>query len=237
MAISEAGGVLLANLPADIDAELLSLRFLAIEKNCHDTVLKLNQGILKFISFLTEQALITAFELGDFWILILGPPETSHNQLSLYEKAISAKLPAVGNFLLTKTDMEKLSKLSLSEQSELKMRVLSIEASEDLQTLLSEIGSLKGVIGCLIVGHDGLLIANTFPEKFDAEQIGVWSLGEYMNTEHVMKKMGHERIHQIVNRTKSGYIVVADFGSGLIVVMIDDDELIPVMRKITDLVS
>jgi len=81
------------------------------------------------------------------------------------------------------------------------------------------------------------LIANTLPQEFDAEAIGVWTLGEYMNTEHTMKKMGHERVHQIVNRTPRGYTVVADFGGGLLVAVTEDSNVIPIMQKITDLVS
>lgn len=152
----------------------------------------------------------------------------------------SGRIAAIGKFLLDQSDMEKLGKITGSEQSELKMRVLTLEASEDLQTLLKEIGTQQRVIGSVIVGHDGLLIANTMPEEVDAESIGVWSLGVYMNTEHVMKKMGHERVHQIVSRTPRGFVVIADFGGGLLVTITDGtdtDTLIPLMRKITDLVS
>ncbi len=152
----------------------------------------------------------------------------------------SGRIAAIGKFLLDQSDMEKLGKITGSEQSELKMRVLTLEASEDLQTLLREIGTQQRVIGSVIVGHDGLLIANTMPEEVDAESIGVWSLGVYMNTEHVMKKMGHERVHQIVSRTPRGFVVIADFGGGLLVTITDGtdtDTLIPLMRKITDLVS
>jgi len=152
----------------------------------------------------------------------------------------SGRIAAIGKFLLDQSDMEKLGKITGSEQSELKMRVLTLEASEDLQTLLKEIGTQQKVIGSVIVGHDGLLIANTMPEEVDAESIGVWSLGVYMNTEHVMKKMGHERVHQIVSRTPRGFVVIADFGGGLLVTITDGtdtDTLIPLMRKITDLVS
>ena len=228
---------MLANLPADIDAELVSLRFLALKKNCYDTLIKLKRDSPKCISFQTEQAFITAFELSEHWIIMLGNPASLHSQLSISEKYMPDKTPSTGKFLLKQSDIEQLQKISESEQSELRTRMLTIEASEDLQTLLVEIGSLKGVLGCLIVGHDGLLIANTMPEEVDAESIGVWCLGEYMNTEHVMKKMGHERVHQIVNRTARGCIVVAEFGGGLLVAIIEEENLVEVMRKITDLVS
>jgi len=155
-------------------------------------------------------------------------------------EAGSGRIAAIGKFLLDQKDLEKLGKITAADQSDVKMRILTTEASEDLQTLLSEIGSQQRVIGSVIVGHDGLLIANTMPEEVDAESIGVWALGVYMNTEHVIKKMGHERVHQVVSRTPRGYVVIADFGGGLLVTITEGTEtetLIPLMRKITDLVS
>lgn len=152
----------------------------------------------------------------------------------------SGRIAAIGKFLLDQKDLEKLGKITAADQSDVKMRILTLEASEDLQMLLSEIGNQEAVIGSVIVGHDGLLIANTMPEEVDAESIGVWALGVYMNTEHVIKKMGHDRVHQVVSRTPRGYVVIADFGGGLLVCITEGtetDSLIPLMRKITDLVS
>ena len=77
------------------------------------------------------------------------------------------------------------------------------------------------------------------PPDIDAESIGVWALGVYMSTEMVIKKMGQDRVHQIVCRTPKGYVIIADFGGGLLVTVSDGkdtDTLIPLMRSITQLV-
>jgi predicted regulator of Ras-like GTPase activity (Roadblock/LC7/MglB family) len=120
------------------------------------------------------------------------------------------------------------------------MRILTMEAAGELQALLHHIGSQEKVVGSVIVGHDGLLIANTMPADLDAESIGVWALGVYMNTAHVIRKMGQDHVHQIVSRTPKGYLVIADFGGGLLVTVSDGkdtDSLIPLMRSITQLVQ
>lgn len=211
MIINQSGGILLADLPSDLDGELISFRFLALAKNCKTTLDDLHYGKLRCISFQTESTFITAFGLGQSWLLMLGPLDSQKNQLAIFKKAL--------------------------DPSSLEKSILA--ASEDLQTLLLEIGQVAGVIGCLVVGHDGLLIANSLPDEIDAESIGVWSLGVYMNTDHVMKKLGHERVHQIVNRTPRGFVAIADFGGGLLVVVAEGEvaKVIPIMRKITDLVS
>lgn len=152
----------------------------------------------------------------------------------------SGRIASIGKFLLDQKDLEKIGKLTGSDLSETKMRILTMEAAQELQTLLQHIGTQETVIGSVIVGHDGLLIANTMPPDIDAESIGVWALGLYMSTEMVIKKMGQERVHQIVSRTPKGYVVIADFGGGLLVTVsdgTDTDSLIPLMRSITQLVA
>ncbi len=235
MIINQFGGILLADLPPDLDGELISFRFLALAKNCKTTLDDLRYGKLRCISFQTESTFFTAFGLGQSWLFMLGPIESKKNQLAIFEKSLGPSIEQVNKALTLSP--EQLQKLS--ESDEFKLRKLTLEASEDLQSLLLEIGQVAGVVGCLIVGHDGLLIANSLPEEIDAESIGVWSLGVYMNTDHVMKKLGHERVHQIVSRTPRGFVVIADFGGGLLVAVAEGnvEKVIPIMRKITDLVS
>lgn len=110
----------------------------------------------------------------------------------------SGRIASIGKFLLDQKDLEKIGKLTGSDLSETKMRILTMEAAQELQTLLQHIGTQETVIGSVIVGHDGLLIANTMPPDIDAESMGVWALGLYMSTEMVIKKMGQDRVHQIV---------------------------------------
>lgn len=152
----------------------------------------------------------------------------------------SGRIASIGKFLLDQKDLEKIGKLTGSDFNETKMRILTMEAAQELQTLLHHIGTQETVVGSVIVGHDGLLIANTMPSDIDAESIGVWALGLYMSTEMVIKKMGQDRVHQIVSRTPKGYVVIADFGGGLLVTVSDGkdtDTLIPLMRSITQLVA
>ncbi len=159
------------------------------------------------------------------------------------QDAGSGRIASIGKFLLDQKDLDKIGKLtnSLRKFNDAgKLRILTKENSDDLQALLGQIGTQKGVIGSVIVGHDGLLIANTMPGDMDAESVGVWALGVYMNTEHVTKKMGHDRVHQVVSRTPRGYVIIADFGGGLLVTVTegkDTDSLIPLMRTITQLVN
>lgn len=152
----------------------------------------------------------------------------------------SGRIASIGKFLLDQKDLEKIGKLTASDLSDTKMKILTLEAASEIQSLLHHISGQQGVVGSIIIGHDGLLIANTMPGDVEADSIGIWALAVYMNTETAVKKIGHERVHQIVSKTPRGYLVIADFGGGLLVTLSDGkdtDALIPLMRSITQVVS
>jgi len=101
-------------------------------------------------------------------------------------------------------------------------------------------GWLDGVTGTVIVGHDGLLIANTMTQETDAESLGVWALGVYMGTSHVIEKLGDDHVRQIVSQTNQGYLIIANFDAGLLITLTNPirlDSLLPLMRTITQLVA
>lgn len=155
-------------------------------------------------------------------------------------EAGSGKISSIGKFLLDQQDLTKIGKLAGSDLSDTKMRILTMEAAQELQTLLHTIGQQSGVVGSVIVGHDGILIANTMPQTVDPESVGVWALGIYLNTDGVVKKMGHNHIHQVVCRTPIGYLIIADFGGGILVTVTEGSQtelLMPLMRSITQLVA
>ena len=152
----------------------------------------------------------------------------------------SGKIAAIGKFLLDQQDLIKIGSLTKEDLSDTKVRVLTLEAADEINKLLQHIGMQPGVVGSVIVGHDGILIASNLPKEFDPEAVGVWSLGIYVNTTGVSKRMGHNHLHQLVARSQQGYLVIADFGGGILVTVSDGqetDKLIPLMRSITQLVA
>jgi predicted regulator of Ras-like GTPase activity (Roadblock/LC7/MglB family) len=128
---------------------------------------------------------------------------------------------SIGKFSLE--DLEKIGNIITSDLSDTQ-RWLTREAAIELQSLLQSVASQAGVIGSVVVGNDGLLIASTLPPEMDGEQIGVWALAVFMNTQNAAMKLGHDRVYQIVAKTPRGYIVIADFGSGLLVTVTDTRE-------------
>jgi len=152
----------------------------------------------------------------------------------------SGKIKSIGKFLLDPKDMAKLGELINHNFPDSKMRILRAGDASELQKMLADIGSEQDVIGSVLAGHDGLLIANTLPNEIEPESLGACSLGIFMNTQQVAKQLGQEHVHQIVSLTSRGYMVISDFNGGLLVTLCatrDIGKLIPVMRKISVLLA
>lgn len=152
----------------------------------------------------------------------------------------SGKIASIGKFILDNQDQEQLGKLTHKDLAESKVRVLTMEAADEIYKLLNHIGTLQGVIGSCIVGHDGLPVANNLPQEYDPEFIGAMSLGIYVNTTNTIMKMNHNHLHQMVARTQYGFVIIADFGGGILVTVSNaqaTEQLIPLMRNITQLVA
>ncbi len=162
------------------------------------------------------------------------------SQIEMVPEPSLGKINAIGKFLLDQQDLAKIGRITEQDLSETKVRVLTHEASDEINRLLEHIATQPGVVGSVIVGHDGILIANSLPREHDPETIGILSLGIYINTTNSTKKIGHNHLHQLVCRTQAGYLVIADFGGGILVTVsnaLDTDKLIPLMRSITQLVA
>ncbi len=148
------------------------------------------------------------------------------------------KISSIGKFLLDGPDLEKIGKLAFADPSETKMRILTMEAATELKSLLQHIDSQPGAVGSIIIGHDQLLISNTIPPEMDAESLGQLAFSVYMNTLNVANKMGYEVVRQLVSKTQKGYLIIADFGDGLLVTVTDAqeiDNLIPLLDSINHL--
>jgi predicted regulator of Ras-like GTPase activity (Roadblock/LC7/MglB family) len=156
-------------------------------------------------------------------------------------EAAPGKIAAIGKFLLDQQDLTRIGTIAKEDLSDSKVRVLTLEAAEEINKLLQHISTLPYVVGSVIVGHDGILIANNMPKELDAESIGIWSLAIYVGTTNAIKKIGgHNHLHQLVGTSPQGYLVIADFGGGILVTVSNGtgtDKLIPLMRTITQLVA
>jgi predicted regulator of Ras-like GTPase activity (Roadblock/LC7/MglB family) len=122
-------------------------------------------------------------------------------------------------------------------------RIISATRGEGIKALLGKIDSFSGVTGCLIVGHDGLVIASTVGTDFDKDALGALS-SALLNTSNLATlKLEIGKLRQMVmltelvrdGETKLVSTILTDVEVGVLAVLLDTqhlDRLDGVLEKI-----
>jgi predicted regulator of Ras-like GTPase activity (Roadblock/LC7/MglB family) len=144
-------------------------------------------------------------------------------------------IKSLGKFLLDKTSESAIGALNSTNVNLSHARILSDEEAMALQECLTPIENLPGVAGCIILGYDGMIITSTLPEHADKDTLSAWALLTYMNTHELIRLVGHTRLRQFVSRTLNGYLLLADFGQGLLLAVSDNastEAILPLMKSV-----
>ncbi len=147
----------------------------------------------------------------------------------------NGQIRALGNFLLDKQSVAAIGNLASANANLAHARILSDEEAQALQDCLSPIESLQGVAGCIILGYDGMIIMSSLPDHADKDALSAWALLTYINTHELVRVVGHSRLRQFVSRTLSGYLLLADFGQGLLLAVSDNastEAILPLMKSV-----
>lgn len=100
-------------------------------------------------------------------------------------------------------------------------QVIMAAQGESFDDLLNEVNEVPGVIGTLIVGNDGLVIANTMPEDIDKEIVGALTSSIYLNLDVQVKQMQRGSMRRLVIKTDQGHTVLSTLEMGTMVAFSD----------------
>lgn len=140
----------------------------------------------------------------------------------------SGKLNA-GRMLI---DEESISKIVTKEETRevitkaglSSTRVISAAKGHTLDALLSDINSIPGVRGSIIVGRDGLLIDSTIKDATPKELIGAVGSSIYSNVEVATQRMQRGKLKQMFLNTDIGLTIVNELENlGLLIVLTDPE--------------
>ncbi|HEY9676934.1 MAG TPA: roadblock/LC7 domain-containing protein [Drouetiella sp.] len=145
------------------------------------------------------------------------------------------QIKSIGKFLLDKHSEAAIGALNIHSPEIANARILSDEEAQALHDCLSPIQKQEGVAGCVIVGYDGIVITSTLPPEADKDAFSAWALFTYINSHELVRVVGHNRIRQLVSKTARGYLLLADFGQGLLVAVSDNaatEAIVPLMKSV-----
>jgi uncharacterized protein len=102
-------------------------------------------------------------------------------------------------------------------------RVISAARGEGIKSLLCKIDAFEGVIGSLIVGHDGLVIASTLKGGIDKDMMGAMSTAIYSHLDVAIKKLERGKLQQSVFIGSDNKLtVMTAVAVGILAVFVDE---------------
>lgn len=105
-------------------------------------------------------------------------------------------------------------------------QVITAVKGRSLDTLLVDINNINGIMGSLIVGKDGLVIANTMPPDIDKDLVGALTSSLFSNLDGQIKKMKKGNLKRLTVETEIGTYVLTEIEMGTLVVFSDEHEKI-----------
>ena len=106
-------------------------------------------------------------------------------------------------------------------------RSITLEEGEEIGEFLKEIDGKQGVVGSLLVGLDGLVVAATIGDGLDSFCLGALSMAIYNHTAAVTGHLALGGLRQTILQSAQTVAVITSVSRGLLVVFADSNELGP----------
>jgi predicted regulator of Ras-like GTPase activity (Roadblock/LC7/MglB family) len=99
-----------------------------------------------------------------------------------------------------------------------------------LEKILEDINRSPSVVGSLICGKDGLLIAHAVPSNIDPEVVSAMASAILGTGERSVSEIGHGDLDQVMIEGSSGKTLMRDVGDGVLVVLTQPDVNLGMIR-------
>jgi predicted regulator of Ras-like GTPase activity (Roadblock/LC7/MglB family) len=108
-------------------------------------------------------------------------------------------------------------------------RIISSARGQGIMELLHKIDLYEGVVGSIIVGHDGLVMASTLKEGWDKDIMGALSTALLSTSNLTTKKLEIGKLRQMVMLTRSGNqdktTILTDVDVGILAVFVEETDI------------
>lgn len=105
-------------------------------------------------------------------------------------------------------------------------QVITAVKGKTLDTLLVDINNVQGIKGSMIVGKDGLVIANTMSEDVDKDLIGALTSSLFSNIDNQLKKVKKGNLKKLTVETELGIYILTEIDMGTLIVFSEDKQKI-----------
>jgi uncharacterized protein len=91
--------------------------------------------------------------------------------------------------------------------------------SGQVQSLLTALNGKHGILGCLLVGRDGVVISSSLPQEVDVGMIGSLSATLFGNNDVSIQRMNRGNLVQMTLLTDQGILHFYEAGNNYLVVL------------------
>ena len=146
----------------------------------------------------------------------------------------SEGLLSIGKLLVDQGTLEQIIKTAEKGGGNLTTtKIISAIKGQSLDILLSDINRIEGVMGSLIVGKDGLVIASTMPTDIDKDLVGALTSSIFSNVDIQTKRMQRGLLKRMVLDTNNGLAVLAEVEMGTLVVFSKHEQKFDINNVLT----
>lgn len=149
------------------------------------------------------------------------------------EQSSHGTITSLGKFILDQETESAISAI-IDDGGARAARTLTAQTEESLREHLLPIENQPGVAGYMVLGYDGLIVANQLPEEMDPDSFSAWALVTYMHSQQFITAIGHKRMRQLVAKTDHGCVLLCAFGQALLLVISDNaanESIVPLLIK------
>jgi predicted regulator of Ras-like GTPase activity (Roadblock/LC7/MglB family) len=134
----------------------------------------------------------------------------------------------LGKFLFDADDVSKFASVVDPQNQNTQIERVGQSTLDLLAKLQDLVFDLPTVVGTMVLSPDGSILDSRLARDRRNEQakddIGVWSLAAYHNAQAAGPAFGFNSVTQIVSRTESGYVIIANLEGLKLIVLIDGSE-------------
>jgi predicted regulator of Ras-like GTPase activity (Roadblock/LC7/MglB family) len=134
----------------------------------------------------------------------------------------------IGKMLLDVKAVENI--INIGQQmgfSNRNTKAISEEEGTEIDQFLRELDGKQGVLGSLLIGYDGLVVAATIGDGLDSFTLGALSLAIYNHTGAVTKHLNLGKLRQTILQSAQTVAVLTSIPRGVLAVFADSNELGP----------
>ena len=131
----------------------------------------------------------------------------------------SGKITDIGKFLLDPDAVKAFESILYSQKIDKTMRRLSSAESHSIENLQAHLLKQPGIIGSIIMGHDGFVLSSNVPAGIQAKELASWAQCAQINSIIAAELLGAKGMEHLILTSDNATTLITDFPEFLLITL------------------